>query len=231
MEELVQIIGKEVMCDSIQVSKSFGKRHDRVLRSVENLLGNLPKNEDVKILEDSYIDAKGEKRKKYIMNRDGFSLLVMGFTGKKALEWKLKYIQAFNLMEKKLTELQSQDRLEARQQSKRTRLVETDAIKRFVASAKQQGSKHANWYYANFSKLANKACGITDRDTATMEQLVNLAAIENIIAHSVDNGISEEKFYKDIYKEADLRVEAYKEIAYIGTCLTDTERKERSKNL
>ena len=36
------------------------------------------------------------------MNRDGFSLLVMGFTGKKALEWKIKYIQAFNAMEEEL---------------------------------------------------------------------------------------------------------------------------------
>ena len=36
------------------------------------------------------------------MNRDGFSLLFMGFTGKKALEWKLKYIDAFNKMEEKL---------------------------------------------------------------------------------------------------------------------------------
>ena len=36
------------------------------------------------------------------MDRDGFSLLVMGFTGKKALEWKLKYIDAFNQMEETL---------------------------------------------------------------------------------------------------------------------------------
>lgn len=40
----------------------------------------------------------------YIMNRDGFSLLAMGFTGKKALEWKLKYINAFNEMERQLRE-------------------------------------------------------------------------------------------------------------------------------
>lgn len=34
------------------------------------------------------------------MNRDGFSLLAMGFNGKEALSWKLKYIEAFNKMEK-----------------------------------------------------------------------------------------------------------------------------------
>lgn len=49
-----------------------------------------------------YISAQNKKLPEYLMNRDGFSLLVMGFTGKAALEWKLKYIQAFNEMEKKL---------------------------------------------------------------------------------------------------------------------------------
>ena len=46
-----------------------------------------------------YVDLKGESRKEYLLSRDGFSLIVMGFTGKKALEWKLKYIDAFNKME------------------------------------------------------------------------------------------------------------------------------------
>jgi anti-repressor protein len=50
------------------------------------------------VLPDSY----GRPRKVYLMNRDGFALLAMGFTGSKALEWKLKYIQAFNEMEQRL---------------------------------------------------------------------------------------------------------------------------------
>lgn len=43
-------------------------------------------------------DSYGRPQRAYLMNRDGFSLLVMGFTGKSALEWKLKYIEAFNRM-------------------------------------------------------------------------------------------------------------------------------------
>ena len=50
----------------------------------------------------SYISERGREEKEYIMNRDGFSLLAMGFTGKEALEWKLKYINYFNLMENEL---------------------------------------------------------------------------------------------------------------------------------
>lgn len=46
----------------------------------------------------TYISTRGREENEYLMDRDGFSLLVMGFTGKKALEWKLKYIDAFNKM-------------------------------------------------------------------------------------------------------------------------------------
>ncbi len=49
-----------------------------------------------------YTNSRGRKYNEYLMNRDGFSLLCMGFTGKEALEWKLKYIDAFNKMEEKL---------------------------------------------------------------------------------------------------------------------------------
>ena len=50
----------------------------------------------------SYTAGTGKSYPEYLMNRDGFSLLVMGFTGRKSLEWKIKYIQAFNAMEKEL---------------------------------------------------------------------------------------------------------------------------------
>jgi hypothetical protein len=49
-----------------------------------------------------YIDTQNKPRPEYILNRDGFTLLAMGFTGAEALEWKLKYIEAFNAMEEKL---------------------------------------------------------------------------------------------------------------------------------
>lgn len=51
---------------------------------------------------DEYKDLKGEMRKEYLLTRDGFSLVVMGFNGSKALEWKIKYIDAFNKMEQAL---------------------------------------------------------------------------------------------------------------------------------
>ncbi len=49
------------------------------------------------------IDGKGEKRPEYRITRDGFTLLAMGFTGKAALAWKIKYIEAFNQLEERAT--------------------------------------------------------------------------------------------------------------------------------
>lgn len=53
----------------------------------------------------SYTDLKGELRKMYKMTKNGFALLVMGFTGLRALEWKLRYIEAYDNMEKQINQV------------------------------------------------------------------------------------------------------------------------------
>ena len=55
-------------------------------------------------VEDSYLNSRNQQQPMYYMNRDGFTLLAMGFTGSKAMEFKLKYIDAFNKMEKQIKE-------------------------------------------------------------------------------------------------------------------------------
>ena len=91
----------EPVASSRQIAESFGKEHKHVLRDIENLIGGESKiGLSSMFFKSEYISAQNKKLPEYLMNRDGFSLLVMGFTGKEALEWKLKYIQAFNEMEK-----------------------------------------------------------------------------------------------------------------------------------
>lgn len=89
---------------SLQVAADFGKQHKSVIRNIQSLvLETSAQNCANLFIESSYTDSYGRQQKCYDVTRDGFSLLVMGFTGKKALEWKLKYIEAFNTMEQKLT--------------------------------------------------------------------------------------------------------------------------------
>lgn len=96
----------EPVASSLQIAESFEKRHDHVMRGIEDILRGLPKNGDTPMFyKTEYThEQNGQTYPMYLMNRDGFSLLVMGFTGKAALEWKLKYIAAFNAMEKKLAQ-------------------------------------------------------------------------------------------------------------------------------
>lgn len=164
----------------------------------------------------------------YLMNRDGFSLLVMGFTGKKALEWKLQYIKAFNQMEKFIREKETKTWIETRKAGKITRKAETDTIKNLVEYAKGQGSQHADKLYMTYSKLANKMSGISKRDESTVAQLNNLSLMEHIILCEIDNGIIEEKHYKEIYHDCKKRLETVKAIICL---LQDTTKEQRRESM
>lgn len=88
---------------SLEVAKFFGKRHTDVLRDVNNFSANCPEEFSQRNFASAeYSDEQGKPRPMFILYRDGFMLLVMGYTGKKALGMKLAYIEAFNRMEAEL---------------------------------------------------------------------------------------------------------------------------------
>ncbi len=93
--------GGEVFANSRDVAAFFGKRHDNVLRDIDGLIAhasNLRDRQFTAVLTDHPTIA-GRKDRSFDMDRDGFTLLAMGFTGAKALKWKLRYIEAFNALE------------------------------------------------------------------------------------------------------------------------------------
>lgn len=91
----------EPVVSSREVAERFNKNHKDVLRSIENLAAQNCATKSM--FYETTFENRGKQYPMYLMNRDGFSLLTFGFTGDEALEWKLKYIQAFNEMEKKLS--------------------------------------------------------------------------------------------------------------------------------
>lgn len=101
MNELINIKNDEAVTTSLQVAEAFGKRHDKLIAEIERKYPSLltPQNGGARFFQKGTYTNRGKKYPMYYMNRDGFSLLVMGFTGEKALEWKIKYIEAFNQME------------------------------------------------------------------------------------------------------------------------------------
>lgn len=93
----------ELVVTSRQVAEDFEKEHSKVIRTIENLFQGIAKNGDTPskyFIMDSYENEQNKQKYiQYLITQRGFSLLVMGFTGEKALHWKLKYIEAFNKME------------------------------------------------------------------------------------------------------------------------------------
>lgn len=208
MEELVFLRNEQALTDSLTVADMFKKRHDIVLRAIENKIENdSTQNCGRCFFKSKYKDAKGEWRKKYLMNRDGFTFIAMGFTGKEADAWKWKYIDAFNAMEKIITEKQTAVWIETRRQGKLIRRDETNVIQKLVEYAREQGSTHAEMLYMTYSKLANKMAGITNRDQASILQLNDLTTMERIIAKVVIDGMEQGIHYKDIYQQSKERLE------------------------
>lgn len=112
-ELVVEVMGKHEYT-SLDVAKRFNKRHDNVLRDIKRIKRYCPDKFALNF-EESFRTVKtgnGTVREfpMYRMTRDGFTLLVMGFTGKEAARWKELYIRAFNMMEEELKKRLLQDK-------------------------------------------------------------------------------------------------------------------------
>lgn len=92
--------------DSVKVAEVFGKMHKNVLKSIRNILGSAQNlAHKTWFHQVTYIDAQGKTQPMFLMNRDGFSLLAMSLTGERALQFKVGFIQQFDLMEQALKEI------------------------------------------------------------------------------------------------------------------------------
>ena len=99
MNNLVIMKEQQAVTTSMQVADTFEKEHKNILRDIEKIIEEDQLNFEPMFKVSNEPDSYNRPRKIYYMNRDGFSFLVMGFTGSKAREFKLKYINAFNAME------------------------------------------------------------------------------------------------------------------------------------
>lgn len=115
LNNLVIMKDRQAVTDSLKVAESFEKQHKDVLKAWKNLAAQNCATKKM-FVESTYVN-RGKEYPMIYMNRDGFTLLAMGFTGKKALDFKLKYIQAFNKMEQQI-----------RNQSERPKLMQKERI-------------------------------------------------------------------------------------------------------
>lgn len=106
---MVSINDGEIVTTSRKVAEVFGKRHGDVIRKIESIdcYGDFSQRNFASA---EYIDEQGKPRKQYYLTKDGMALLVMGFSGRKATEWKINYINAFNWMADKIHQRDELDR-------------------------------------------------------------------------------------------------------------------------
>lgn len=165
-----------------------------------------------------YKDSMNRVQREYLMNRDGFSLLVMGFTGKEALEWKLKYIDAFNQMESLINERRSTEWLMTRKQGKLIRRNETDTLANLIIYAEAQGSQSMRKnVYRMYSNLVNKLVGIEggQRDLVPFKTISVIGFLEDMILHTVEEEMEKGTHYRDIYKSCKENGEQIMKFAYL----------------
>lgn len=145
--ELIIVENSKPVTTSKNVANVFNKSHNHVLRDIEDIINKIGKpNLDSQMFYKTTYENRGKQYPMYIMTRDGFTLLVMGYNGKQAIDFKLKYINAFNTMEKKLKEQQNQIALPSYQIEdpikRAERWIEEEKERQRLASDNQKKTKY-----------------------------------------------------------------------------------------
>ena len=209
--QIVTLHHRKVITTSLKVAVAFNKNHKSVLRAIDNVKNDCDDNFTRRnfALSD-YQDSTGRTLPMITMTRAGFTLIAMGFTGKQATVWKIKYIDAFDKMEAALIQMQDPEWLQSRNAGKALHRSVADTFHDFIQYAINQGSSNAQRYYTSLSNLARKAIGNGEaRDMLNSKHLSFLATAEYIIQQTLEEGMAAGLHYKDIYQIAKNRVIAF----------------------
>ncbi len=224
-QQLVEVHKGEVLCDSQMVADKFDYRHPHVIKVIKKLVEVLSmiKGEEPGplIFIETEREYRGQKFTVYLMDRRAFSLLSMRFTGIKALEWQMRFNDAFYLMEKQLLIEQlnkgNAHWVTQREHGKIARKDETDTIKEFVDYATAQGSSNAKFYYKHVTIACYRCLQLIEsekpklRDTLDIMELNQLALAEHLAEKSLKKHMASGEHYKTIFTLVKIDLERFAE--------------------
>ena len=166
----------QVLTNSLLVAEKFGKEHKHVLDTIRELIqGCAETSADPMFVETIYVNEQNRQEyPMFVMNRDGFTLLAMGFTGKKALKFKLDYIAAFNAMERSLKEIKTPqtyaealrrlaDEVEAKEQIQyqlEQKTEQLDESKEWYSIKRWAKEHNMNWRSINWRRMKALSYGL-----------------------------------------------------------------------
>lgn len=193
----IKTVNKEevTVVTSLDVAETFGKEHKNVLADIRNIQSDISSAEfSALFYEEAYTASNGKKNPMYYMNRDGFTLLVMGYTGEKAMQFKLAYIKQFNAMEKALI-----GKIKEREKGIAVRQALTKAIQQSGENDRMHGHAYSTYtdliYKAVLGKSAKQlreefGIGKQDnlRDLLSEEELAKVKSVEMVVSGLVNCG-------------------------------------------
>ena len=194
--EITKINKEEVtVVTSLDVAETFGKEHYHVLEDIKAIRSKVSTLEFSGLFyEADYKASNDKKNPMYYMNRDGFTLLVMGYTGEKAMQFKLAYIKQFNAMEKALI-----GKMKEREKGIAVRQSLTKALQQSNENERMHGHAYSTYtnciYKVLFGKNASQlreqyGIGAKEqlRDCFTEEELKEVQSMECLVSGLVDCG-------------------------------------------
>lgn len=170
---------------SLMIADKFGKQHGHILRSIDKFeIPDLFRQSNFGLALQNVAMPNGAKKetKVYEISRDGFSLLVMGFTGKKAMAWKIKFLEAFNAMEKQLAQPQTKKAIKDKSYAD----FRKQFITEYQASELQRFLKHV----VTGTQLPEKQEGARKQYYAALKKKFGVTRYKNIPADQYTNAIS-----------------------------------------
>ena len=226
MNKLVFLKNNQALTTSLKVAEVFKKDHRHVIRDIRDVatqIGDVSRFGQM-FHEEDYPDSYGRQQPMYTMNFDGFMLLTMGFKGKKAMQFKLDFIDAFNAMKSRIIELlaerKSEEWLAIRQAGKHGNKKMCTAVHEIIIPlARAKGSVTPDErFYQNYQKVINKAAGIApnSRDELPLGQLYEVEKLQSMVDVSI-RGLAArgEEDYKQIFQSTKQTLENYSRLSFI----------------
>lgn len=215
MNDLVFLKRNDVFTDSMIIAQATENQHESVARIIKKHGKELEKFGRLEFT-DLKSGKRGRPTKVCLLTEPQATLLITFLDNNDiTIRFKVELVRQFFEMRKFIAERNTADWIATRRAGMLTRREETDVIKQLVEYAKAQGSTHPDKLYMVYSRLANRAVGISSRDNATVLQLNNLMLFENIALCMIRDGMTNGKDYKQIYQDTKKRFESVQALAFL----------------